>query len=45
MIPALIFLPQKSQVVLGKSNMILLSLGVGDNMLVPHVFLLYTASL
>lgn len=45
MIPGLIFPSQKSQVMLGKSNMILLSLGVGDKMLVPHIFLLSTTSL
>ena len=38
-------LSQESQVTLGKSSKILLSVGVGDKMLVPRVFLLYTASL
>lgn len=43
--PGLIFLSRESQVMLTKSNMILLSLGVGDKMLVPRIFLLYTVSL
>lgn len=45
MIPGLIILSQESQVMLGKSSMVLLSLGVGGNVLVPHIFLLYMESL
>lgn len=44
-VPGLIFLSQESPVMLGKSNIILLSLGISDKILASCIFLLYTASL